>query len=442
MHTKGNLLKRAEKFIIDNKLIEKGDTVIVALSGGADSVCLLCCLNALKEKYEFDIKTAHLNHMIRGEEAKRDEDFARALSEKLKVEFFSKSVNIPLISHGQNVEEKGREERYKFFRELSQKYPRSKIAVAHNSNDLTETVVMRLMRGSSVFGLSGIKSANGDIIRPLIFAEREEIEEFLSENGASFITDSSNLEDEYTRNRIRHKIIPEMKKINPDINKAIERTAKNMLNVSDFIKIMASEQYGKIDNKLNTEKLLSLHKALSEFVISEAAYKAGMKEISYCHIDAIYNLAKGQSGKRIELTKGYEAIKIYSEVVIKKKKESKDYIIELNLGENIIGETGYKITIAQAKKGIDADKVSLPLYARPRKSKDVLNPVGMTGSKKVQDIYIDDKLSIDKRDSYPVILDGEKVIFAKGRCDRSVVSNENTKKAYKITISEGESAND
>ncbi len=437
--TKDNeLIRKVKENILKNNLLEKGDTVICALSGGADSVCLLHVLESLKDEIGFSLKAAHLNHGIRGEEAKRDEKFSEKLCKTLGVKCFIRHRDIPALSGGKNMELFGREERYKFFSELSAEYKSGKIAVAHNKNDVAETLVMRLIRGSSVFGLKGIPVKNKNIIRPLLSVSRSEIEAYLEENGIPFVTDSTNLSDDYTRNRIRHNILPEMALINEGYLNSVVNTANRMEKTADFISASAKENYGEITGTLDIEKVSKLHEVLKDYIITESAYKAGVKELSEKNITEISELFDSASGKKADLPGGFYAVKIYSSVKFLKKEATTDYSVELNVGKTYIEEAGYTILIEESEKGIDKEKISFPLYARPRKSGDFIEISGTNGKKKIKNLFIDEKLPLDKRNLYPLICSGEDIVFALGRCGKKYITDEKSKCAYTIKIIEGE----
>lgn len=432
------LKEKIKEYILKNTLIEKNDTVVVALSGGADSVCLLLLLNELKEDLRFMLKAAHLNHGIRGEEANRDEEFSKRICKELDVEIFTAYRDIPTISGGRNTELIARDERYKFLKEVSDKFSSGKIAVAHNKNDVAETVVMRLIRGSSVFGLKGIPVKNKNIIRPLLDINREEIENYLSLKGVSYVTDSTNLEDDYTRNKIRHKILPAMKEINEGFLNSVGNTAKRMDRVSDFIKTSAKECYGEIKDSVDVEKLSRLHDVLKEYIVTESAYTSGITELSEKNINDITGLFDSESGKQVDLPGGYVAVRIYSEIKFIKKSNPIDYCKELKIGKNYIKEADYTVEIIESKRGIDAEKLALPLYARPKRSGDFIEIKGINGRKKIKNLYTDEKLPIDKRERYPLIMSDEKVVFALGRCGKDFLSDEKSKNVYTIKITEGD----
>ena len=207
------MIDKIFRHIKDNKLLSDGDTVVCGLSGGADSVGLLLALYELREKLGINVEALHVNHCLRGEESDRDEEFCCQLCSRLGIPFSAFRVDVKSYAkeHSLSDEEAARKLRYGVFEANSQG---KKIATAHNANDNLETVILNLARGSALKGMAGIPVRRNNIIRPLLTVSREEIEAFLSERGQEFVTDSTNLSDDYTRNKIRHKIIPLMNELN------------------------------------------------------------------------------------------------------------------------------------------------------------------------------------------------------------------------------------
>ena len=203
-------------FIEENQLIKKGDRIVLGVSGGADSICLLHILSCIQKALEIRLFVVHINHGIRGEEAKRDEDFVRDFCKRLNVEFFAFHYDIKKMAREQKIseEEAGRKARYSTFDTVAKKIIQKegvdaqnvKIAIAHNKDDNAETILHNLSRGSGISGLKGILAQNGNIIRPLLCFSRQEIEEYLSKNNIEYMTDSTNLENEYTRNILRNEV--------------------------------------------------------------------------------------------------------------------------------------------------------------------------------------------------------------------------------------------
>ena len=173
-------------------------------------------------------------------------------------------------------------------------------------------------------------------------------------------------------------------------------------------------------------------------MVTESAYKSGISELSETNINDILSLMDSESGKQISLPEGYTAIRVYGEIKFQRKKIKEAYYKELKIGKNYIKEAGYTVEIIESKKGIDADKLVFPLYARPKKSGDYIEIKGTEGRKKIKKLYIDEKLPLDKREFYPLIMSEEKVVFALGRCGKDFLSEENSKNVYTIKITEGE----
>lgn len=224
----------------DYKMIEKGDAVVAALSGGADSVSLLHALKTLSERLGVTISACHINHHIRGEESDRDMHFCGELCDRLGVPLEIREADVPSMQQKhESLEECARRVRYEFFAEVS---AGKKLATAHNSNDCAETVLLNMMRGTGLKGLCGVPPVRGNIIRPLIYCTRAEVEEYCRANGLSWVTDSTNLDTDYTRNRIRRIILPEMLKVNGSLFSTMNRMEHSLRSDSDFLDEMAAQK--------------------------------------------------------------------------------------------------------------------------------------------------------------------------------------------------------
>lgn len=246
-------------------MLSVGDSVIVALSGGADSVSLLHIMKRLGERLELNIYAAHLNHKIRGEEADRDERFCKILCKNYNVELFTKSVDIPTLAKQRKLSEElcGRFERYRFFDELSQKLG-AKVATAHTASDNAETVLFNLIRGTGLRGMSGIAPVRDNIIRPLIYVTRDEVEAYCKENDLDYVTDSTNLSNDYTRNKIRHNIVSTCREINPNFERNIAQNSALTRNVNSFLELKSveAEKLIKVQNGYSCDKITSLPNGL------------------------------------------------------------------------------------------------------------------------------------------------------------------------------------
>ena len=295
--------------IEDNQLISRGDTVTVALSGGADSVSLLHMLLSVREEYNLTLYAAHVNHLIRGDEAKRDEIFCKALCQKYDVELFVKRVDVPALAKQLKISEElcGRNVRYEFFDELA-KAKNSKIATAHTLSDNAETLIYNITRGTSVGGLCSIPIRRGYIIRPLIYCDREYVENYCVQNSLEYVTDSTNLTDDYTRNRIRHNVITELKKLNPSFEATAKRLCEDAADVCAYIEKQTSTELEacKTDFGYKAKKLFALDKAVRRNALMRICREAGALSVEHIHIDLIEKIL--ESGGAVDICNGYRAV--------------------------------------------------------------------------------------------------------------------------------------
>lgn len=417
------VLNIIKKTIDEYNLFEKGDKVLIGLSGGADSVCLTHALFTLREDRQITLYAAHLNHGIRGSEAKRDEEFAGEFCKKLGIGFFSKTVDIPALSRerGESEESVGRNIRYAFFKEICDEYGINKIATAHNKNDNAETVLMNFMRGSSLGGLCGIPYKRENIVRPILNVSREEIENYCRKNSLRYVTDSTNLSNDYTRNKIRHLLIPAIEQnFNPNFVNTLTDNSALIREDSEYIDALAKEAYNKIadGNTADIQSVLSLDMPIRRRVaryMLNAVYD-GLDGVSSVYIDDILRLISNRSGTRINLPRGVTARNEYGKLIIERGNppEIKPYEYTVSCGETkIIKETGSMVTVSYVSERKKDGAVYLGLadkrsaVIRSRRSGDVFYPFGMNGRKKVKEFLIEKKIPKEKRNLVPVIeIDG------------------------------------
>jgi len=305
-------------------MLASGDRVIVGFSGGADSVLLLTLLVQLKEQYNLDITATHINHGMRGSESDADEAFTKSYSEKIGVDFLSFREHIPTTAKelGMGLEEAGREIRYKYFQEALKSRKANKIAIAHNKNDNAETVFMRICRGTGLAGLCGIPPVRGSIIRPLIETGRIQIEHYLSEQQIPYQTDTTNHSNEFTRNRIRNKILPNIESdLDIDLCEKLDSLSRLCSIDEDFMDKTArdalkasllSSQQPNIT--LSIPILHTNHPAITTRIIRLALSERGLKDISSCHIEAVYSLLYNKTGKQIRLPGDLVVRRFYEEL--------------------------------------------------------------------------------------------------------------------------------
>ena len=294
------LSQTVSKTIKKYNMCTKSECLLVCLSGGADSTALLLCLYELGYK----IKACHVNHCLRGAESDRDEAFCRELCERLSVPFESVRIDVNAYceEHGVSTELGARELRYRYFESIEA----DKICTAHTLSDNLETALFNLSRGTGLKGLSGIPAVRGRIIRPLINSTREEIEAYLSEQGQDFVTDSTNLEDIYSRNKIRHRIIPVMRELNEGLFTSYRDTADNLRADSEYLDKLASDlfaecrQSGGYDTKLLSQAHISIRRRALMLIVSAEGFKVSAQAVK--ELDRII-----QDGGRYNITNGISA---------------------------------------------------------------------------------------------------------------------------------------
>ena len=423
-----NLFESITKYIKDNHMLEANDGVIVGLSGGADSVCLLSLLVRYRDYTgtALVIRAVHVNHMIRGNEADEDQDFVEKLCRDMNVECSVYTKNIPEMAKEMNLteEEAGRIYRYQVFEEEAEKLEKKagisgvKIAVAHNKNDLAETVIYNMIRGSSLLGLAGIKPVRGRIIRPLLMTFREEIEAYDKENGLEYRTDSTNMITDYSRNKIRLEVLPKLMEINDGAIEHIAMIAAESTELKkDIDKEVAQASEDSFDKGISISELSKLSElAKGEKVLSYMESICGRrKDITREHISSVVKLANKESGKRVDLPYGMVAEKVYDRVVISR---SGDRGIEGSSGEvtyeKIPYAPGMDISKKEYTKMIDYDKIKSVLCFRTPEPDDymVINSEG--GTKKIYRILSAEKVERARRDSFPVVADGNEIVWAVG----------------------------
>lgn len=397
-------------------MLAKGDSVVIGLSGGADSVCLAHLLLRLKEKYLLKLCAVHVNHGIRGESAENDENFVVEFCKKNALPLEVIRADIPKMAREKalTLEEAGRQRRYLAFEAAGT----DKIAVAHNLNDNAETMLMRLCRGTGLKGMGGILPVRGNIIRPLIMCQRSEIEAYCHENGLDYCTDETNLTTDYTRNKIRHKILPLLEEINPDTVTGLGRNAMLFRQENDYIENTAMREYEKCANgsSLYLPLLEKLEKPILYRVLRLACENAvGLKDISLEHIEIIEGLFDKPSGKRADLPKGLVVMREYDSLVFAAKNEEVDILLELDKAVSFRGKN-YMISKHHGAGGIGIRcETPKPLWClRTRRNGDIFMR-GDGREIKLKKHFIDTKVPLSQRDGRLLLAEGERVYNVEGQ---------------------------
>ncbi len=446
------MLERIEQYIEDYHLLRREDPLIAAVSGGADSLCLLEVLHRL----DYQVTAVHVQHHLR-ESAEHDAAFTKAFAEARGIPFVRKDVDVAsrVQKTGESMEEAARALRYEALEEeralLEEKAGRpAVIATAHHKNDQAETVLFHLVRGSGVRGLSGMRPRRGNIVRPLLSVTREEIEAFLTAEGISWCTDETNLDPAMTRNRIRKIVIPALSSIRTDAVEKIAETAEFMAETDDYLRRLANAwlsanareagKDGLVHLPLNLKKEEAI---LQRYVLREALRNAGisLKDVTKAHVEGLLSLFEKPVGKVIALPHGTEAERTYRAVVVRRtgeRKPTKDAGTPSSMEIRVFPrEKNQNLPEKECTKWFDYDRIKGNVSLRFRKPGDVFST--REGShKKLKDWMIDEKIPKALRDGIEVVADGEEVLWVPGfRRGESKKITEQTKTILEITVHRG-----
>ena len=438
------LIQQVKQTIKEWKMLSGGQTVVAAVSGGADSVVMLHLLLELSEELGLRIIVAHMDHGLRGEESRRDHDFVKGLARRLGLEFVSKRLKKgELKGLGGSPQEAARVKRYAFFSDVALKYKAQKVALGHTSDDQAETVIMRLLKGSSLSGLSGIPPVRGVFVRPLIQTSRASVEEHAREQGIAFVTDSTNLTIKYLRNRVRLELLPKLaKEYNPSIKETLARTALVLSSDDDFIEKAAIKAFGAalIEQRagiavFDRGKLKRMHRALSARVFLASVHSLGVEgELGSLHVDAFFGIMNGRRpNASISLPGGAGARREYGRMIVEAGlpvKPRADALISglalalpgLTLIEGIglieakLLKPPKKFTTGRGTAWFDYDALQEcgPVTVRQARPGDRIAPFGMEGHRKLKDIFIDSKVPLIERKRTPVVSVGKEVVWLAG----------------------------
>ncbi len=449
------------KTLSENKMINKGDNILCAVSGGADSMCLLYLLLKFKEMLGIsEIFAAHVNHLIRGKEADCDQECVKEFCDKNKIKLFVLRKDVPALAKelSKGIEETARDVRYEYFAKLCLENGFDKLAVAHNLTDNCETVIFNLARGSGGDGLRGILPVRDNIIRPLIDIDKDEIRSYCEKKNIAYRIDSTNKDVTYSRNRIRNNVLPELLKLNPVFAKNVRNASLSLLEDADFIKSEAVSYINENvkNGRFDKESFLKLHISLKKRVLM-LLYKAVLSNnngvLEKIHLDSIISfIEKGDSGKYIVLPQDVKLICefeifYFEKLCAKTACESKT----LCDGDNSFGSLNLHLErfAKNAPKApdivytlfkqafFDRDKIIGDIYVRTRRPKDAVLGEGIT--KKVKEFFINKKIPLSERDAYPIVCDQEGIIWVSQLtvADRVKIT-EQTKNVLMIKIEDKE----
>lgn len=466
------MIEKVAEFAAKWKMLCENDKVVVGVSGGADSVCLLFVLLELQKEIGFEIIVVHVNHLLRGEDAERDERYVRELCEEqhLICEVYRENVECIAKKRKESLEEAGRNVRRAAFEKTMQKYGGTKIALAHHRNDNAETLLMNLARGSGLAGLGGMRPVRENKIRPLLCLERKEIETYLHNKQISYCTDATNLSDDYTRNRVRNHVIRDLEQ---GVNeKTVAHFAETMERIWELQNYM-EEETEKFYNLavLTKEKKVFLLKeeyekvptAVQSFLVKKAIVSATGKEkdIQSVHIEEVRKLMENQVGREISLPYGICAVRCYEGVrlqpVKEKEQKEKEKKTELDLRESNgrqIGEWRVSYEIKDAEeiervetenpytKRFDYDIMKSTITIRTRTAGDYITIHENGARQKLKSYFINEKIPKEERDNILLLAEGNHILWIFGyRRGCAYQIGKNTKHILEITIDKGEKDN-
>lgn len=436
--------EKVRKYIEVHQMIVENDVVIVGVSGGADSMCLLFVLEKLRKELGFGLVAVHVNHGLRGDAADADERYVQQICEEWEIPL--EVVHVDVISyaelHRMSEEEAGRVLRRACFEQVAEKYQGTKIALAHHMDDNAETFLMNLSRGSRLRGLGGMKSVNGSYIRPLLEMRRVEIEAFLENEGIAFCTDESNATDVYTRNRVRAHVLPVLcESVNAGTVEHMNATMKYLRQVQEYLEKqmeilwedVAEEEEdgiflrGELWQQEPLLRAMVIHKALTQTSGRE-------KDLEECHVESVDALWEKQSGKQVDLPYRMSACRTYGGIKISTKKAEEQrclgeiYLpaeegksVSVRFGDYVVNCKVFKKTKEHSfvpkktfTKWFDYDIIDKSVCIRTRKPGDKLVIDHQGNSQKLKKYYINEKIPEKLRGDIPVIAEGDHILWAVG----------------------------
>ncbi len=446
--TENTLEEQIYQFIKEQNLLEAGDNCIVGVSGGADSICLLTVLAGLREKMELKLYAVHVNHMIRGTEADADESYVTEYCKKLGIPCDCYHIDVPQLAKEQKLteEEAGRNARYEAFSQTADRYGLSdyKVAVAHNKNDVAETVLLNMVRGTGIAGMAGIPVKRDRIVRPLLSCTRPEIEAYLEQQGIQYCTDSTNLENDYARNKIRNQVIPALNEINTQAAAHISQTAAYAAMYDTYVTKQVGhfldehmeirKQTGKTDAYvLEIVRLREQDELIEDLAILEliGRVSGGRKDIGQNHVREVKKLYQAAAGSRIMLPHGGMVYQNYGYLCFEKVAEvardvDRQEIVIKGAGEYILPGMGrmkieifeksvhLDLTKKEYTKFADYDRIQNGITIRKYMENDYMVIASDGSTKKINRLFSSCKIPVAERLQIPLVASGHDIIWAVG----------------------------
>jgi tRNA(Ile)-lysidine synthase len=433
-------IDQVRDFILSHQLIQSGEHVLAACSGGPDSLALVDILRKLRLEFGYQLAVAHVDHMFRGEASAADAQFVRDYCQRHGLTCFSTAINVPqyLLEQGGSSQNTSRKLRYEYLREAAQTWGNAKIATGHHQDDQAETILLHLLRGSGGAGLSGIHAQADGIVRPLLSLTRQEIEDYCRQYGLEPRQDSSNLKPNYLRNKIRLQIIPQLElAVGGSVREPLCRAGKILADEQDFLNDSVQAVWPDLTREtpdatyLYTEPLSKLHIALKRLIFRLLIEKkqGNLTGITFQHVEKLIEMADSWPvGSKFDLPGGWRAEREYDAIQVRRRATGSVWrgiappgVQLLIPGETEVRGLGVRVrvTVQSCLPQHDAPDTAVfdlaglqqPLFVRSRQPGDRFSPCGMQGEKKLKDFFIDKKVPRSLRDQVPVFSDSRGIIF-------------------------------
>jgi tRNA(Ile)-lysidine synthase len=455
-------IRKVKETISHHRMLNPEDLCIVAVSGGPDSVCLLDILHELKEELGIKLVVAHFDHGLRGAEDEAETRFVQRLASSMNLPFETEKGSLLTEKSSASLEENARNARYAFLERVKDRSHAQKIAVGHNLNDQAETVLMRIIRGSGPSGLGGIPpSRENTIVRPLIETKREEIESYLKARNLSYVIDSSNLQTNYLRNKIRLQLLPLLLEYQPRLIEHLGQLAAILRGENKYLELQAedwviteAELRPEGDILISIPSFIKLPQPVRNRVTRHILKKIGknLRRIDHRHIESVYKLAVSNNPQdTLDLPNGLRVKRIYDRLAFTAGKDQKPNEFHYRLdgaGTYYLEEIGRSVSLTEMERDVDlemedhkgtayldAGKLRYPLILRNFRPGDRFVPLGMAGRKKIKDFFIDLKIPSETRALTPILLSQDTPVCICGHRidDRYKVTSE-TKRVLKVKI--------
>ncbi len=416
-------MNKVYDYLINEIKLGNNDTIVVGCSGGPDSMALMYILMDIRKKIDIKIICAHVNHNVRIE-SKDEEKFLQEYCDTNNITFEAMTIE----KYGDdNFHNQARKIRYQFFDEIIEKYNAKYLMTAHHGDDLMETILMRIVRGSTLKGYAGfekkVEKDNYTLVRPLIFVTKQELEDFDKEKNIPYVIDKSNFKGKYTRNRYRKTVLPFLKEEDPNVHNKFLKFSDTLVEYNNYIDKVLKREINRVykDNVIDIDLFLENDLLIQKkiiFYIFEHLYQDDLYQINMTHVMEVINLMNSKhSNSSINLPGNYKAIKAYNELKIS---EEIDFInnYEVEINEYVELPNNHTIKRVDEEEKNDnnvcrllTNEITLPLYVRTRTLGDKMLLKKLNGKKKLKDIFIDAKVPINERDSWPVVVDSKNQIL-------------------------------